>query len=66
MPRAWLPQAMQQISLVTPHAWSLIAYNQLLNTRQPDLAQVASACLMLTAFSGGYLLLGWWRFSRTA
>ena len=58
MPRAWLPQAMQQISLVTPHAWALIAYNQLLNTHNPDLPRVVRCCLMLIGFSGSYLMLG--------
>jgi ABC-2 type transport system permease protein len=66
MPRHWLPLAMQQISLGTPHAWALIAYNQLLNTNRPDFSEVIRCCLMLVAFSGGYLLLGWWRFRKTA
>ncbi len=64
MPRAWLPPAMQQISLATPHAWALIAYNQLLNTHHPDLPRVVRCCLMLIGISGGYLLLGRWRISR--
>jgi ABC-type multidrug transport system permease subunit len=66
MPRAWLPQAMQQISLVTPHAWALIAYHQLLASHHPDLHEVVRCCLMLVGISSGYLLLGWWRFNRAA
>jgi ABC-2 type transport system permease protein len=66
MPRHWLPLGMQQISLGTPHAWALIAYNQLLHTHHPDFPEVIRCCLMLVAFSVGYLLLGWWRFRKTA
>lgn len=65
MPRHWLPPAMQQIGLATPHAWALIAFNELLNTRDPDLPQVARCVLVLLGMSGGYLLLGWWRFLRS-
>lgn len=64
MPRTWLPQVMQQVSLATPHAWALIAYNQLLNTQSPDIGRVLRCCLMLIGLSGLYLILGWWRFGR--
>lgn len=64
MPRAWLPLPMQQISLATPHAWALIAYDQLLTTRRPDLERVWQSCLMLIAISGGYVGLAWWWFQR--
>jgi ABC-2 type transport system permease protein len=64
MPRAWLPLPMQQVSLVTPHAWALMAYDQLLNSRRPDLAQVARSCTALVGISGSYLALGWWWFRR--
>jgi len=66
MPRGWLPQAMQEISLATPHAWALIAYNQLLNARLPDVERVLRCCLMLIGFTVAYAGLGWWRFSRKA
>jgi len=64
MPRAWLPPPMQDISLATPHAWALIAYDQLLNSRQPDLAQVARSCVALIGISSVYLVLGWSWFRR--
>lgn len=64
MPREWLPQPMQQVSLATPHAWALMAYNQLLDRHYPDVTQVVRCCLMLIGFSGGFLLLGWWRFRQ--
>src|SRR5690606_5367768 len=35
MPRQFLPDLMLQISLATPHAWALIAYDQLLSTARP-------------------------------
>ena len=38
MPRDWQPQLMRQISLITPHAWALIAYDQLLVREHLNLA----------------------------
>lgn len=64
MPREWLPEAMKQISLATPHAWSLIAYDQLLNAPAPDLGRVLGCCGMLLAFSAGFFAVGVWRFRR--
>jgi len=38
MPRDLMPERMKQISLVTPHAWALDAYSQLLlSPRLPSL-----------------------------
>jgi len=62
MPRDWLPELMRQISLATPHAWALIAYDQLLGVPQPDLARVARCCAVLLAFTGACFAGGWWRF----
>jgi len=62
MPRAWQPPLMQKIGLVTPHAWSLIAYDQLLTKQYPELDQVARCCGMLLVFAGIFFSLGWWRF----
>jgi ABC-2 type transport system permease protein len=63
MPRDWLPPAMQQVSLVvTPHAWALIAYDQILNSRVPDLAQVWQSCAWLLVFTVAYFSVGWLRF----
>ncbi|MSR59622.1 MAG: ABC transporter permease [Planctomycetaceae bacterium] len=64
MPRSWQPELMQQIGLITPHAWALIAYDQLLNRELPDLEVVTHCCLMLLAFAAGFFALGWWRFRR--
>jgi ABC-2 type transport system permease protein len=62
MPREMLPEAMRQISLATPHAWALIAFDQLLAAPNPNLQKVWQCCLALAAFSVGFFLLGWWRF----
>ncbi|HUG89613.1 MAG TPA: ABC transporter permease [Planctomycetaceae bacterium] len=67
MPRDWLPDFMQTISLATPHAWALKAYDQLLrgaSRQDPDLTIVATGCAMLVAFSAAFFLLGAIRFRR--
>jgi ABC-2 type transport system permease protein len=58
--RSLMPEGMQEISRVTPHAWALDAYRQLLTSPQPNLEIVAEACGVLTAFGVGFLLLAWW------
>ncbi len=59
--RALMPTAMQQISLLTPHAWALDAYRQLLaNPGEPNLQIVTQACAVLTAYGAGLVMLGWW------
>ncbi len=58
--RALMPDQMQQISRITPHAWALDAYRQLLTTPTPDLALVGKACGVLTGFGAGLLALAWW------
>jgi ABC-type Na+ efflux pump permease subunit len=57
--REMMPEAMQKFSEVTPHAWALTAYKQLLTTPVPDLASVAKACGVLSAFGVGFLGLAW-------
>jgi ABC-2 type transport system permease protein len=53
---------MQKIGLVTPHAWSLIAYDQLLTKQYPEIDQVARCCGMLLVFAAIFFSVGWWRF----
>jgi ABC-2 type transport system permease protein len=60
MPRELMPEEMRQVSRVTPHAWALDAYAQLLVNPQPELSVVQLACFVLVAFGLGYLLLAWW------
>lgn len=61
MPRELMPETMKTWSRITPHAWALEAYNQLLLNPQPELATVATACGALLAFAAAFLILGWWR-----
>ena len=62
MPRDWQPQLLQQIGLITPHAWALIAYDQLLVREHANLAVVGRCCAMLLAFAAAFFAVGWWRF----
>jgi ABC-2 type transport system permease protein len=64
MPRSWQPHLMQQLGLVTPHAWALIGYDQLLNQREPDLALVARCVGVLLGFAAGFFVLGLWRYRK--
>jgi ABC-2 type transport system permease protein len=57
--RALMPEAMQQISLFTPHAWALMAYKQLLTTTAPNIGVVLEACGILAAFGVGFVALAW-------
>jgi ABC-type multidrug transport system permease subunit len=57
--RELMPEAMQQFSLFTPHAWALVAYKQLLTTPAPDLMIVFEACAVLSAFGAGFIALAW-------
>jgi len=58
--RATMPEQMQRLSLVTPHAWALDAYRQLLTNPTPELELVIKASLVLTCFGIGFVLLAWW------
>ena len=58
--RALMPEQMQEISLITPHAWALDGYRQILTTRAPEPSRVLQACGVLTGFGAGLLALAWW------
>lgn len=58
--RDLMPENMKQFSLITPQAWALVAYKQLLaNAGEANLMLVAQSCLALTAFGAGFLGLAW-------
>lgn len=57
-----MPPLTQKISLMTPHAWALDAYNEMLAKDQPSLSVIGSSCGMLLAFAGAFYLLGLLRF----
>jgi ABC-type transport system involved in multi-copper enzyme maturation permease subunit len=63
MPREMMPDSMRDLSLLTPHAWALDAYEQVLH---PDKAAVDhgvvwKACGVLALFGLDFNLLAWWR-----
>ncbi len=64
IPRELMPEGMTQVSQITPHAWALDAYRQLLQrpapgAEGPNLEIVARSCLVLTGFGLGFLALAW-------
>src|SRR5262249_39741405 len=59
MDRALMSEQMQRISLITPHAWALDAYRQLLSNPVPNLALVARAAGVLASFGAGFIALAW-------
>lgn len=62
MPRDWLPELMQNVSLATPHAWALIAYQQLLTQDHPNVLVVWQCCAALIGFGSLYFAIGSLRF----
>jgi ABC-type transport system involved in multi-copper enzyme maturation permease subunit len=66
MERDKMPEAMKQVSRLTPHAWALDAYAQLLQRpepgqeAEPNLKIVGTSCLVLTGFGLGFISLAWW------
>jgi len=57
--RSMMPETMQQISRITPHAWALDAYRQLLTNPEPRIAIVVEACVVLVGFGAAFLALAW-------
>lgn len=58
--RELMPENMQQLSLLTPHAWALIAYKQLLaNAGPPNVFIVVQACAVLAGFGLSFIFLAW-------
>lgn len=61
-PRVWLPAGMKTISLATPHAWALEAFDAVLTRSAVDHVVVLDSCAMMLAFAAAFFLCGWWRF----
>ena len=59
VPRALFPESARQLTLITPHAWALEAYNQLLLSPTPNLDVVIRSCLVLVAFGLVFIQLAW-------
>ena len=62
--RSLMPEQMQEISRITPHAWALDAYRQLLTNPSPNYKIVARACAVLAGFGVGFMLLAWQGLKR--
>lgn len=60
MPRDLMPETMRQVSHITPHAWALDAYQQLLLNPDPNLGIVIGACGALLGFGAAFLALAWY------
>ncbi len=64
MPRDWLPELMQNISLGTPHAWALIGYKQILVPDVPNYGVLLQSCVFLCGFALLFFSAGTLRFSK--
>jgi ABC-2 type transport system permease protein len=53
-------ESFQDLRLITPHAWALDAYRQLLATPAPAVEAVARCCGALTLFGVVFVGLSWW------
>jgi ABC-2 type transport system permease protein len=62
VPRDWMPELMKEISVITPHSWSLIAYLEALTNPVPEIAVIAKCCAILLGFSIVFFAAGCWRF----
>ena len=62
MPREWLPDAMQTLSLATPHAWALMAYHEILIEDHPSAAIAIRNSMVLVGFALAFFLVGLYRF----
>jgi ABC-type multidrug transport system permease subunit len=57
--RSLMPEQMQELSRITPHAWALEAYRELLTSPRPDAGIVLKACGVLCAFGVSFLAIAW-------
>ncbi len=62
VPRAWMPELSQKISLCTPHAWALDAYSELLTRDAPNMSIIGTSCGVLLTFSTVFFIGGLLRF----
>lgn len=62
LPREWLPPLMKSLSLATPHAWALSAFDAVLAHESVDGLQVLQCCGGLILFAAVFFAAGVWRF----
>lgn len=58
VPRVFLPETMQTLSLITPNAWALVAFEETLRSDLPDLARLGKCWLALSGFSAVQFVVG--------
>ena len=61
VPRFVMPNFMQALGLITPHAWALMAYQDIL-MRGYSLAQILPECAALMGFAAVFFGVALWRF----
>jgi ABC-2 type transport system permease protein len=61
VPRFVMPDFMQTLSLVSPHAWALSAYQDIL-VRGYGIAQILPACGALLLFAAAFFGIAVWKF----
>lgn len=66
VPRAWMPPLTQKISLMTPHAWALDAYGELLTKDIPSYTVIGQSCIALLTFAAVFFVVGLYRFRSDA
>jgi ABC-2 type transport system permease protein len=62
VPRAWMPPLSQKISLLTPHAWALDAYSEVLTRDSPSLSIIVQSSGVLLLFAAVFFAIGLYRF----
>lgn len=62
IPRMWLPALMKKLSLATPHAWALQAFESVLTVDVIDVTVIVTYCAALLGFATAFFSIGWWRF----
>lgn len=62
IPRMWLPALMKKLSLATPHAWALQAFESVLTVDVIDVTVIVTYCAALLGFATAFFTIGWWRF----
>lgn len=65
-PREFFPKLMKSISLFTPHAWALKAFDAVLTQPSVDPILIVTCCGMLLLFAFVFFTCGWMRFRSTA
>lgn len=62
IPRMWLPALMKKLSLATPHAWALQAFESVLTVDAIDVTVIVMYCAALLGFATAFFSIGWLRF----